>query len=481
MNAWWELERGQPLKALRLWRSELHIDTARINLHLEAAKAGLATDPLSPLRQQALKLLSGLAAHQPGETEISQLGELLRGWGELCLSHAPSRALQQFERAWACGSDALLERQLANLYARQGMTTGAHALSTPARDLAPWPQASCAGLQCQPCQEAAATEPLPAEPALQIHSIPGGQIWIERNCAFEETYGLAVAEASGALIPELCRRYPWYWPRCTRQSQHLQQSLTPLALRAPSTPLRVKGSVLAVADLSAELYYHGQLELLPRLGRSWQELTAQVPNLFLWQNGGSSPWLQQAIHLLGVPPNRQICAKKHPQLQADLLLVPSFPNPFGQPGLATLAWLRQFWQTAVQNLSTPINARRWLLLRPHQQRRPLLQHQDWQNRLKPTGWNSLTTETCVLQQLASLMGSDEVIAVHGGAMTNLLLAPAETKVVELANPDYTPPYFSSLIRSGRLRHQRQIGAPTPQLLQDLLYAGPLEWPIDQPS
>ena len=53
-------------------------------------------------------------------------------------------------------------------------------------------------------------------------------------------------------------------------------------------------------------------------------------------------------------------------------------------------------------------------------------------------------------------------------------------MLELANPAYAPPYFATLIASGGLRHQRQLGAATPQVLQDLLYAGPLEWPIDLP-
>ena len=72
------------------------------------------------------------------------------------------------------------------------------------------------------------------------------------------------------------------------------------------------------------------------------------------------------------------------------------------------------------------------------------------------------------------------MAVHGGAMVNLLLAPPGAELLELANPGYAPPYFASLIASGGLRHQRRLGAATPQVLQDLLYAGPLEWPIDLP-
>lgn len=479
MNAWWELERGQPLTALRYWRSALRAEAPRVALHLEAAAAGLTADPLAPLRRQALMLLAGLASHEPTETEINQLRELLRGWGELCLSHAPSRAQQQFERAWACGGDAALAQRLADLYARQGMATGAHTLASPAADLPPWPQPSCAGLHCPACQQAVVAEPLPSEPALAIQVIPGGQIWIERNTSFQETHGIAVAEASGALIPDLCRRYPWQWPGCSHAALRRQQSFELLAHQPPKALLHVRSPVLAVADLSAELYYHGQLELLPRLGRAWQALAAQVPGLQLWHNGGQAPGLQQALTRLGIPSERRLCAHRYPRLQADQLLVPGFSSRFGQPGPASLAWLRRFWREAIaeQPRSGIAAAQRLLLSRPPGQRRPLLQHQAWQEHLAVQGF-AAPPAGAITQQLQAIQRCEQVVAAHGGALVNLVLAPAGATLLELANPAYTPPYFASLIASGGLQHQRRLGATTPQVLQDLLYAGPLEWPID---
>ena len=481
MNAWWELERGRPLSALRHWRDELQVNAAVIAPQIEAATAGLSHDPLAGLRRQALSLLEALAHGEPGEAEVNQLGGLLRGWGELCLSHAPTHAQAQFERAWACGEDTGLAQELANLYARQGMAAGAHALASPEAQLPPWPQLNCAGLHCSTCQQAIAADPLPAEAPLQIHDLRGGRIWIERNASFHETHGLAVAEASGALIPDLCRRYPWEWSSCNQMAQRRQQCLAQLAHQPPQPLLRVQGAVLAVADLSAELYYHGQLELLPRLGRAWQQLAPQFPGLQLWHNGGQAPWLQQALTRMGVPPERLLCAQHHPQLQADQLLVPSFSSQFGQPGAASLAWLRTFWNEAVEEMpqqrGTPPRA--LLLARPPGQRRPLLQHNTWWKQLQAQGFQTLP-EAPVARQLQALQQCEQVVAVHGGAMANLLLAPVGAELLELANPAYAPPYFASLIASGGLRHQRQTGAATPQVLQDLLYAGPLEWPVDLP-
>jgi hypothetical protein len=479
MTAWLALDRGRPLDALRHWRSELLADHTAIAPYLQAAVAGLPGDPLAPLRRQALELFANLTSGEPGEAELSQLGALLRSWGELCLSHAPGRAQEHFERAWACGPDTALAQQLANLYARQGMASGAHALAVPQPDLPPWPQPSCAGLHCQPCQQQLANAPLAQEAPLEIHNLVGGRIWIERNPWFGETHGLAVANASGQLIAPLCRRYPGQWPNCSQAELRRRQALDQLAHAQPGDVLQLRGPVLAVADLSAELHYHAQLELLPRLGRAWQTLAPQIPELHLWHNGGNTPGLQEALARLGVPPERLLCAQRHPQLQAEQLLVPGFPCAFGAPGPASLQWLRGFWADAIAALQpNPAPRHRGLLLaRPLEQRRALLQHKTWEQTLQGQGFAQLSTGP-VTSQLQTVQNCEQMVAVHGGAMVNLLLAPAGAELVELANPAYAPPYFAALIGSSGLRHQCRLGAATPRVLQDLLYAGPLEWPID---
>ena len=476
-ETWLLLERGRPLEALRHWRQQLQAEPRRISLHLAAAEAGLAADPLAGLRRQALGLLHQLQGAEPGAGELSRLGQLLRGWGELCLSHAPARAQQHFERAWACGHDPALAQHLADLYARQGMATGALALGCrPAANLPPWPQPSCAGLHCLPCQQTLEATPPTLEPALQLIELPRGRIWLEQNSAFGETHGVGVADTAGVLQAALCRRYPWQWPACPHHPLRQHQSLEQLAHQPPVPVLKLDGPVLAVADLSAELYFHAQLELLPRLGRAWQALAPQLPELRLWHNGGTSPWLLEAFARLGIPADRLLCAQHHPHLQAELLLVPAYPSPFGAPGDQSRAWLQQFWGQAVEELAPAPQAPRALLLsRPHQQRRPLLQHTAWQQALASQGFALPAAATSVAQQLQTLQGCEAVVAAHGGAIANLLLLRDPPPLLELANPAYAPPYFAALPQ-----RRRQLGAATPQVLQDLLYAGPLEWPIDLP-
>lgn len=481
-EAWLLLERGRPLEALRHWRGQLLAEPERIALHLEAAAAGLDSDPLAEVRLQALQLLHQLQAGEPGATEQALLGQLLVSWGELSLSHAPAHAQQRFEAAWACGQDLALAQQLADLYARQGMSTGALAMGClPRDDLAPWPEPSCAGLHCQPCQRAWRDQSTEDASEFRIQLLQAGRCWIERHPIFKETFGVGVADADGQLKSNLCRRYPWHWPQCQQQKENLANSLKQLHHHAPANHKRFKKPLLAVADLSAELYYHAQIDLLPRIGRAWKQLIHTWPQLHLWHNGGSNPWLHEAFSQLGIPPERQIDAHLHPHITAELLLVPEWNNPFGCCNASTMDWLRTFWlQQPNRTASEQSNSAPVFLPRPLHQRRPLLQNEQWSEHLHQRGWQTLRPGQAIVRQLQQINKADAVLGTHGGAMTNLFAGKQNADLTELVNPAYSPPYFISMVRERNMRHRSHQGNKTPAILQDLLYAGPLEWPIDLP-
>ena len=153
-----DLEAGRPLLALRAWRHLLVADQAAVEAHLQTAEANLLADAVSPLRRVAIALARALLDHEPGESEVHRLGNVLRGWGEIALPEVPSRAVQLLERAWSCGSDRQLDEQLAGLHARMGYGEGAHWLAKPADVLEPWPQLPCAPQTCRPCQDQSTAE-----------------------------------------------------------------------------------------------------------------------------------------------------------------------------------------------------------------------------------------------------------------------------------------------------------------------------------
>ena len=458
-----DLEAGRPGDALKIWRHLLAADEDAVRRHLSAAEATLSGDAIAPIRRRAIGLISSLLSHTPGEVEVSQLGALLRGWGTLALAEVPSRAVQLLERAWSCGRDPKLDHQLAGLHARLGYGEGAHWLAPPPEQLEFWPQVPCS---CEKCQ----TQPKPTDPALNIHVIGEGRIFAQRQRnPWHHSHGVGVWDQRGVLQTSLSRHYPWPWPNCPHQKAFEQTSrhLLEAAAKQLPPPLRVEEPVLAVAELSGEMYFHWQLELLPRLGRIWQAAIQRWPTLRLWHNGGESPYVAESLRRLGITSDQLVPACDH--LQATTLLVPSFAAHFGRPSTANLQWLEQFWAAPEQPGQNIV----WLGRQGAARRAVLeeIQH-------RQTCGAGLLGQGSVSEQLDQIAASHRVIAPHGAAMANLIAAHPGTEILELVNPAYQPGYFNDLIKHRQLRHRRLEAAATPLPLQELLYEGPLSFPID---
>jgi hypothetical protein len=477
-------------RQLEGWHQLLRAGEPRLLLLLEATKDHLKNDPIAPLRRQGLKLLQRLSQHPPAAEERLQLADLHQQWGDLVVVDAPGLARHHYERAWACyGRQPVpqgLRQRLADLAWRQGLQTGAWALAAPGEDLPPWNELPCAGIGCPDCQDLLRQEPLAERDSgnLELIAIPEGSIWCHRANAWGETYGVAACDGAGNLLMEHCRAYPWALPDCrwgqtARQQLALQQMQWQLR-RQPATQ-RQPGAVLAVADLSAELYYHAQLELLPRLGRAWQQLQAEEPELRLWHNGGDGPAMREALQRLGIPPERVLNASAIPHLQAEQLWLVSWPSPFGAPGPWALEWLRGFWEVGEAEPSSSETVL-WLP-RGSAARRPMLQEAAWIEAMGSSlAAQGLQLQRCsggpVREQLERAAGARAFIAPHGGAMANLLAAGQGTAVLELVNPAYAPPYFAGVMARAGMRRRVWASVPTPEPLARVLYTGPLEFPID---
>jgi len=461
------LEAGRPAESLKIWRHLLCSDQPAVVAHLQAAQATLSRDAIAPLRRQAIKLACNLLSQEPGEHDIQLLGAVLRDWGTLALPEVPSRALQLLERAWSCGRDQLLDQQLSTLHTRLGYRDGAHWLAAPAAELEPWPLVPCAAQACRSCQ----IEEETCDPALTLQVFEQGRIGLQRHRnPWGRSHGVAVWNQQGELQPSLSRHYPWPWPQCPHAGVFEQGALHQLtsASRELPRPVRIQGPVLAIAELSGEMYFHWQMELLPRLGRVWTAALKRWPQVRLWHNGRERAYVRDGLQRLGIPSERLLPASDH--LQASLLLVPSFTSSFGRPSQANLNWLEQFWDTP-----EPIQSNRKIWLgRRGAVSRPVLAEDE---HLQALGFDVLK-QGSVTQQLQQMAEAGTVIAPHGAAMANLLGAPRGSRVLELVNPDYVPHYFDSLIQRRKLHHYRLKAAPTPFPLQEWLFAGPLEFPID---
>lgn len=470
-----DLEAGRPLATLKAWQELIRQDSAAVHRHLQAAAATLPTDPLASIRRQAIQLAHALASHSPTDTEIHQLGRLLQSWGEVALAEVPSRAVQLLERAWSCGRNERLDQQLADLHARLGYGSGAHWLAAPAEPPEPWPIVPCAASGCLDCQSL----PPPEDPPLTLHVISGGRIWVQRHRnIWGHSHGVAVTNQHNQYQTPLCRHYPWPWPGCRHQEAFGPLSVQMLQSAEATLPKAriVDAPVLAVAELSGEMFFHWQLELLPRLGRVWKEALEHWPDLRVWHNGGDKPYVKDGLERLGIDSKRLLPASDH--LWAKTLIVPGFASSFGKPSSANLSWLERFW-----DLPDPAETARTKAAKRYERlwfgrsgalHRTVIGEQLWSTKLRAP----FMQQGSIRDQQNQVMQSDLMIAPHGAAMANLLAAPVGSEVIELVNPAYQPPYFDGLLARRQLKHRKVETGITPLPLQEWLYAGPLAFPID---
>jgi capsular polysaccharide biosynthesis protein len=238
--------------------------------------------------------------------------------------------------------------------------------------------------------------------------------------------------------------------------------------------------VLAVGDLSAEIHYHWLLEQLPRLGLALEGLDpSERAELHVWHNGGDDPQRRSVLtELLGVDPARLVDARRHPHVRAERLLVPPFSGHFGWPSAQAQRWLRQRF---LPGETGSARRRRLWLGRSPSARRPvwgeaaLLEHLELEGMpLEAVDLGKLSLR----EQAATLAEAELVVAPHGGALANLVFAQQGTRVLELHQPRYAPPYFHGIVQALELRYARCVQpAEPPCLYRELVFEGPLVEPI----
>ena len=492
-------------------------------------------DPVGLVRQRALAWCADLLAWdgaQEGVTHrIQGLQELLVAWAGLSWGQSAANASARLEQAFALRPDPRVLMALARLYAPHA-PTGALALERLARRLnqegarsaqgsahsplnalqgLPSPRrigSRCQGPGCLDCGLASVSDwsrtslapgcelwqpPALAPQAtanaspLRLWRLPAGRAWLRPPLLnpWGSSGAVVVADQNGQRMEELCRRYPQPWPGCRVAVDPAGAAgifTDESAASEPEPdhpPLELAGPVLAVADLSAEIHYHWLLEQLPRLGLALEALDpGERAAVRVWHNGGADPGrLQTLIELLELDPSQLIDAREHPHLRAELLLVPAFSGRFGWPSPQAQGWLRERLQAQV---GAGPRRRIWLSRRPTA-RRPVWGETELLERLEAEGLPLEPVDLAELslrEQAQMLSEAELVVAPHGGALASLVFARAGTRVLELHQPRYAPPYFHGIVQAQALRFARCVQPiEAPLLYRELVFEGPLCEPI----
>ena len=496
------------------------------------------SDPLLALRLRVLAWCG--AMQQPGASQpergtsladelAAELAELLRQWSLINWPEHGEAARQRLQEVFDLEPSAPLAMAIARL-ATARHPWGARALEqlatwlpAPGGDGAanerffrlplPVPAEACRGPDCSPCALAHLEllgwrrEPLVPSGAgaavawleqwvpphgaggtwqaapFELQELAHGRIWLRspNSNPWGTTHGLAVADGEGQLRPLLSRRYPQPWPACPTPPHRCEP--------APAgPPLTVAGTVLAVADLSAEIHYHWLLDSLPRLGLALAQSGAGrysgwPEHWHLWHNGGGSERVRRSlVDDLGIPPERLIDAHQHPDLKAKQLLIPPPLHPFGWPSRRARAWLRRrYLRPEQRSCRRQGRGRRLWLVRGASARRPVFGEAELLAHLEQQG---LGLEPLVLEglplaeQAAQIADAELLVLAHGAALAGLAFARPGTQVLELHQPRYAPPYGHALAGMGGLQLVRCLQPATPpDLYSQLLFEAPICEPI----
>ena len=115
--------------------------------------------------------------------------------------------------------------------------------------------------------------------------------------------------------------------------RHTSAAQLEAACQELPAPLHVDGPVLAVAELSGEMFFHWQLELLPRLGRVLAFPSGPTRDR---HNGGRAAYVRDGLQRLGIAPERLLPART--TSRPNNCWCPALPRPWPaincQPGLA---------------------------------------------------------------------------------------------------------------------------------------------------
>lgn len=282
---------------------------------------------------------------------------------------------------------------------------------------------------------------------------------------------IATISPDDYLLADLSRDYPGQLPGCQGQTpgHHRLYSLDSLP------PLeQLSGSVVVLAGLSGNVYFHWMVDILPRLEilrRSGVDLD-QVDWFLV--NSDRQPFQQATLKHLGIPDHKMIESDRHPHLQAQELIVPSFPGYLGWLQPWALEFLRREFLPLGDGLSQDYPERIYIS-RTQASYRRILNEAAVTELLSHHGFVSVQLELLPLaQQIALFANASLIVTAHGSGLTNTIFCRSGATVVELVSPHYVRHYYWVISKYLGLQHYYLPGERfgcTP--IRQIMYPNPL--------
>jgi tetratricopeptide (TPR) repeat protein/capsular polysaccharide biosynthesis protein len=316
-------------------------------------------------------------------------------------------------------------------------------------------------------------QPLNLEkPETFIAMIPQGRAWIvpQKN-HWLICNAIAIVTPDNYLLGDLSRFYPWKLPGC---DQHDLRSHPIFSLEEIPPVETLEGNVVILSTLAAHVYYHWLIDLIPRLGMMIKSgLNLEKVDWFV-VNKLTEPYQKETLEKLGIPLNKIIESDRHPHIQAQRLIVPSWAGALDWPLSGSINFLRETYLK--QELSTGKKyPPRIYISRSKSRHRQVINEPEVLELIGKYGFIPIFLECLSFsEQVALFKNADYIIAPHGSGLTNILFCDPETTIIEFFAPRYLRSDYLIISQQLQLKHYYLLGesfecAP----VRELMYESPI--------
>ncbi|MBF2084280.1 tetratricopeptide repeat protein [Thermoleptolyngbya sp. C42_A2020_037] len=287
-----------------------------------------------------------------------------------------------------------------------------------------------------------------------------GRFWLDPDQS-----SLAVFNATGDVMRDLSVEFPLLTPGhpawLTRQHWVFSAQKLPPAEE-------ISGTVAVLAGLSNNIYFHWMLDVLPRL-KILQDSGLHFDEIDYWLVGDRHSWQQDSLRHLHIPSEKILPVQEHLHIQADKLIVPSFPGAAAWPQAWVCDWLKSSFLHS-QGFTSDLPKRLYLSRQKTRDRR-IINEESVVKLLESKRFTTVYLETCTIAEQAQLFYNAElIVSPHGSGLTNLAFCRPGTQVIELFSPNYVYPCYWYLSNLVGLDYAYLLGeVPAGRFWQSLLY------------
>lgn len=314
----------------------------------------------------------------------------------------------------------------------------------------------CGGLDCEPClkgvfkcfqwqnlgqgiQKALRSKNHGVSTPLFVAVIPNGRAWIvPQQNYWLVCKAIAIMTPDNQLLADVSREYPAPLPGCPSYDPQQHQVFH----REQLPPLQqIEGRVAVLSGLSGNVYFHWMVDILPRLELLRQSgIKLEQIDWFL-VNSYQAPFQRETLTRLGIPEFKILESDRFPHIQAQQLIVPSWPGYMGWLQPWAIDTLRRWFLPKSQNLGRNYPERIYISRGDASYRRVLNEDEVIQF-LRPWGFVTVQLETLSFGEQVALFAQAKVImGAHGSGLTNILFCQPGTQVIEWMSPHYNRHYY----------------------------------------